>query len=82
MYRAYIICRSQTEALRAYRLLEGAGIRGVLTRPPREDRTSSCAYAVRIRYEEVGPAQEWLDRKDFAPCKVRVLELPDGRNCR
>lgn len=82
MNRVYLICRSQTEAFRAYRLLEGAGIRGVLTRPPREDCKSPCAYAVRVRPEEAAPALEWLEKHNFAPCAARAVELPDRRDGR
>lgn len=59
----------------AYRILEGAGIRGVMTRPPREDRTSSCAYAVRIRPEELEVAKARLEDKNFAQCKIRVVPM-------
>lgn len=72
--KALIICRSQTEAFAAYRLLEGAGIRGVMTRPPRELRTSSCSFAVRIDRSELDAAQKRLQEKNFLPCKIYMLE--------
>lgn len=74
MHKALIVCRSQTEAFAAYRLLEGAGIRGAMTRPPRQDRTSSCSYAVRIDCSELDAAQRRLQEKNFVPCKVHILE--------
>ncbi len=63
-----------------YRLLESVGVRGIMTRPPREDRTSSCAYAVRIRPEELEAAQAQLDGTDFAPCKIRVVPAPGEKS--
>lgn len=74
MQKALFICRSQTEAFAAYRLLESAGIRGVLTRPPREISTSSCSYAVRVNGEDLTAAQNYLAEKNFLPCKVHMLE--------
>lgn len=55
------------------RLLERSGIRGVLTRPPREDRGSSCAYAVRIREDEIATAQRTLQQNYGAPYKIRSV---------
>ena len=74
MHKALFICRSQTEAFAAYRLLEAAGIRGVLTRPPRELSSSSCSYAVRVNGTDLTAAQKYLTEKNFLPCKVHILE--------
>lgn len=74
MHKAFIICRSQTEAFAASRLLEGAGIRAQLTRPPRGEHTSACAYALRIDQADLGAAQRRLQGKNFVPCKFHVIE--------
>ncbi len=50
-----------------------------MTRPPREDRTSSCAYAVRIRPEELETAKARLEEQNFSPCKIRVVPMQRGR---
>lgn len=75
MKRAMIVCRSQTEALKCARLLEGAGVGGVLRKPPREKRDNSCAWGVRIRKQDLTTAQRRMQERQFVP--VRVYEFED-----
>ncbi|MGN1007588.1 MAG: putative Se/S carrier-like protein [Butyricicoccus sp.] len=75
MKKAMIVCRSQTEALKCVRMLEGAGVGGVLRKPPREKRDNSCAWGVRIRREDLAAAQRRMLERNFVP--VRVYEFED-----
>ncbi len=68
----YLIFRSQTEALKASRLLEGAGIRGLLTKPPRQEGSSSCEYAIRILENQLEAAKRRMQETNFVPCKIRA----------
>lgn len=70
MKKNMIVCRSQTEALKCTRLLEGAGIRGLLTKPPREMSAGSCSWGIKIRAEELSTAQRRLQEKQFSSCQI------------
>lgn len=73
-----IVCRSQTEALRCARLLQGAGISGVLRKPPREKRENSCAWGVRIPAADLAEAQRRMLEKKFAPARIYEEEAERG----
>lgn len=75
MRRAMIVCRSQTEALKCVRLLEGAGVGGVLRKPPREKSDNSCAWGVRIHAGDLDAARRRMLEKNFLP--ARVYEYDD-----
>ncbi len=77
MRRVMIVCRSQTEALRCARLLQGAGIRGVLRKPPRDKWDNSCAWGVRIQSGDLSEAQRRMSEKNFAPARVYEFDDPD-----
>ena len=79
MKRAMIVCRSQTEAFSCLRLLEGAGVSGVLRKPPRGNRDNACAWGVRIRGADLCTAQRRLMEKNFAPLRVYSYEEGAGR---
>lgn len=81
MRRAMIVCRSQTEALKCARLLEGAGVCGVLRRPPREKRSNSCAWGVCIETNAVSTAQRRMLEKNFLPAKVYEFDDCTIRRC-
>lgn len=70
MQRAMIVCRSQTEAFSCLRLLEGAGITGVLRKPPRAGKDNACAWGVRIRGVDLDTAQRRMQEKNFVPVRV------------
>ena len=81
MKRARIVCRSQSEALTCVRLLEGAGVDGVLRKPPREKRDNSCAWGVRIRVNDLAAAQRRMLEKRFAPSRVYEFDdMPERRD--
>lgn len=70
MLSALLICRSQTEAIGLRRHLAGMGIPGEVTRPPRQERTESCAYAVRIASSQADDALHRLRKLGITPCRV------------
>lgn len=74
MRRAMIVCRSQTEALKCARLLEGAGVGGVLRKPPREKRDNSCSWGVRIRAQDLDTARQRMREKRFSPMRIYLFE--------
>lgn len=75
MRRAMIVCRSQTEAQKCARLLEGAGVGSVLRKPPREKRDNSCAWGVRIYAADLNTAHRRMLEKNFLP--TRIYEYDD-----
>lgn len=74
-----IVCRSQTEAFQCIRMLEGAGVRGVLRKPPRAKTDNFCAWGVRIRAEDLSTAMRRMNEKNFVPIRVyEFQEHPGG----
>lgn len=65
MNEVFIICRSQTESFAAYRALDRAGIRGCLTKPPRQSRRNSCSYAIKICACDLANAEQVLGNANF-----------------
>ncbi len=70
---AMIVCRSQTEAFSCLRLLQGAGVSGVLRKPPRMKGDNACAWGVRILACGLPNAQRRMDEKHFRPLRVYTL---------
>lgn len=75
MGKALIICHSQTEALKCRRILEGAGVSGTLTKPPRIKGTGSCSWAVLVPWESMPIVRRRLLEKNFTPVRITT---PDG----
>lgn len=70
MGKALIICRSQTEALKCQRLLIGAGVAGVLTKPSRREGMGSCCWAVRVAEDSLPTVRRRLLEKNFEPLEM------------
>ncbi|MGN1031273.1 MAG: DUF3343 domain-containing protein [Butyricicoccaceae bacterium] len=60
-----ILCRSQTDAMSLYRMLNAHGITAVTARPPRGVHLSSCAWGVRIASNEAERAEQVLQEQDI-----------------
>lgn len=67
---ALFICRSQTEAIGLRRYLGQMGVPGEVTRPPRQTRTASCGWAVRVCASQADEALHRLRQMGIAPCRV------------
>ncbi|MDR3765874.1 MAG: DUF3343 domain-containing protein [Butyricicoccus sp.] len=78
MRRAMIVCHSQTEAFSCLRMLQGAGVSGVLRKPPREKKDNACAWGVRIRADDLMTAQRRMQEKNFMPIRVYAFEDDNG----
>lgn len=55
-----IMCRSQSEAITLRRRLNGCGIDGKLTRPPRSKKTTSCTWGIEIEAEKAQQTEQCL----------------------
>ncbi len=67
---ALLICRSQTEAQSMRRQLSQIGVPGEVTQPPRQDRTESCGWAVRVLASQADEAVHRLRTQGISPCRV------------
>lgn len=76
MKRVMIVCRSQTEALRCSRLLEGTGVSNVLRKPPREKQDGPCSWGVRIYAEDREKVERRMLEKNFYPARVYAYDDP------
>lgn len=74
MRRAMIVCRSQTEAFSCLRMLEGAGVSGVLRKPPRAREDNACAWGVRIRADDLPEAQRRMQERRYVPIRVYTMQ--------
>lgn len=70
---ALLICRSQTEAVGLRRHLGQMGVPGEVVRPPRQARTDSCGWAVRVGAQQSEEALRRLRQLGISPCRV----IPD-----
>lgn len=80
MYKCLIICKSQTDAQKASKILSGCGISSGIVRPPRDMMISSCTYAVRITENNLRQSLLCLKEKSFSP--VSVCTLFDDGTCK
>lgn len=69
-----IVFRSVTEAQRAQRVLLRAGVTSVMTKPPLHLSGGSCAYALRVSYEQTPPALASLRRAGIRLQGVYIRE--------
>ena len=70
---AFLICRSQTEAVGLRRHLRQMGVPGEVARPPRHARTDSCGWAVRVSAHQEEEALHRMRQLGISPCRV----IPD-----
>lgn len=80
MYKCLIICKSQTDAQQASRILSSCGVSSSIVRPPRDMMISSCTYAVKISESNLRQSLLCLKEKNFTP--VSVCSLFDDGTCR
>ena len=58
----FVMCRSLTYAQRAARVLERAGITGIVTKAPQGASDKGCAYSVKVSETRLKEALEVLRR--------------------
>lgn len=56
----WIVCCTQNDAIQLLRRLQGCGVRGSITRPPRNRNKRSCSWAVQIAPRDAKRAEECL----------------------
>ena len=69
-----IIARSVTYAQRMQKTLYRAGIRCQIFRAPRDLTDAGCAYAVRVRPEDLSAALPALHRESLDPVRIFVAQ--------